>query len=535
MTDELIVGIDLGTTNSAIAVWDPVEKRAVALLNQEHKPLTPSFVTFDVDTSKPIVGDQAVELLLDRPQDVIYSVKRFIGLSAEDERVKASKEQVTYRIESTPQHKVIIRAAEQILTPPQVSSYILAKLKQDAEAYLGKQIHKAVITVPAYFSEAQRHATMDAGRQAGFEVRRLVNEPTAAALAFELEKKNQTVAVYDLGGGTFDVSIVEINSAGMHRVVATKGDTHLGGDDFDAEIVKWIKQQFQAKFKIALSYTPHQEARLQEIAEQAKIDLSSNHQTLIDLKGLQTIDGQRIDFDIVLQRETFTTLVRHLIGRTLDICDSVLEMAKEKTGMLSSGVSQILLVGGQTLTPAVRNAIQSKYNWILNDTVDPGQVVSLGAAVLAGYLNGDLELKKRMRLWDVIAQPLGIEVKPGILPEGRTLLEVVKANQQIPYNTKDDDDPLEFTNYEDRQAQIKFNIYQGADPIAKNNTFLGTVSLDLINPKPKNEARVRCWFDIDWDGILEIHVKELDTDSEEIIQKIDYFYYLSQQEADQLV
>jgi molecular chaperone DnaK len=515
-----ILGIDLGTTNSAIAIWDSNHKKAVVIPGADKETLTPSVLAFDSNSKKLMVGKPAMDRTMTQADDYIYSVKRFIGLSYQDEQVLLSKDQVTYRIEKSGPNNVHIRLPDRTLTPAQISSHILAKLKSDAEIILKRSVKDVVITVPAYFTESQRHATIDAGNKAGMNVRRLINEPTAAALAFDLGQEPQTVVVYDLGGGTFDVSIIEIKK-GMYRVVATNGNNHLGGDDFDNKIVEWIKKQVESKYNAPLIINKSVEAMLREKSQKAKLDLSENTETMIELNDFH-VGGKNdaCNMNIQLNTDTFNSLVNPLVEETLRICDETLTMANKKIGITPSDISQILMVGGQTRSPFIRSALQKKYGWKQNDSVSPDHVVALGSAVLAGYLSKDPYLKKRMRLWDVIAQPLGIEIKGGAMKE------IIKANQEIPFSTEETSE--EYTNFEDRQSHIEFRIYQGKDSVARNNIQLGKVMLPLTQPYEKGKARVRCWFEIDWDGILEIHARELNTDAEEIVQKIDYFYNLSQ-------
>ncbi|QTA78706.1 Chaperone Hsp70 family protein [Desulfonema limicola] len=520
-----ILGIDLGTTNSAISIWDPEKKQAVLLPNQENSLLTPSVVAFDSKSDKPLVGSIATEMILTMPEDVIHSVKRFIGLSYRDKQVSDSKSQVEYRIEPTDQEKVIIRLADRVLTPPQISKYVLEKLKKDAETYLNREVNDVVITVPAYFSESQRHATIDAGKRAGLNVKRLINEPTAAALAFDFGKEAQTIVVYDLGGGTFDVSVIEITRTGMYRVLAIDGNTHLGGDDFDEKVFNWIKEQIREKYDSQLVTDAFQEAMLREKARQAKIELTDKMETIIKLTDLRLAEDSAFNLSLTLTRDTFNTLIQSLIEDTIDLCDSTLAMAHEKTGVSASDIRQVLLVGGQTQSPAVKDAINKKYNWVFNNSIDPANAVCMGAAVFGGFLSEDRYLNKRIRLSDVIAQPLGIEIKGG------NMKEIIKANQRIPYDTEDT--PEEYTTHEDNQGMIEFRIYQGSNPIASKNVYLGTVPLTITNPGPKGEVRVKCWFEIGWDGFLKVHTKAINTTDKKTI-KIDYFYYLDQERADEL-
>jgi molecular chaperone DnaK len=548
MTDNgLIVGIDLGTTNSVVAIWDSENEKAVPLLNQEGSPLTPSAVTFDPHTGTPIVGQPALDRIVDYPEEVVHSVKRFIGLSFEDEQVQRSRAQVIYRIEGRgvgERRPVVIQASGQSLTPVEASSHILRKLKRDAELYLKDQGHPkpevrdAVITVPAYFTESQRHATMDAGVRAGLNVRRLINEPTAAALAFDLKREAQNVVVYDLGGGTFDISIIEVNRMGMYRVVATSGDNHLGGDDFDERVANWIKERFRANYGLPLLADPHQEALLRGKAEEAKIVLSGAPNATIELRGVRAVGGSMHDLTLTLLRDEFESLIEEFILRTLALCDETLEMARTKTeGKLQAkDISQVLLVGGQTRTPAVGRSLRERYGWKLHEGHAPGNgadsgpepdlVVGMGAAVQAGLLAKDPNLTRRVRLWDVVAQPLGIEAKGKQMPDGETMFQIIRANQQIPYRTKET--PIKFTNELLNQGHIEFRVYQGTSSVADENTHLGTVVLPLVGRYEPGEAEVKCWFEIDWDGILTVHAEELRVEAPEVVEKIDYFYYLGQ-------
>jgi molecular chaperone DnaK len=367
---------------------------------------------------------------------------------------------------------------------------------------------------------------MDAGIRAGLDVKRLINEPTAAALAFELKERPQNVVVYDLGGGTFDVSVIEINTRGMYRVVSTSGDTYLGGDDFDEKLASWIKDQFRAENDVHLLTTPYQEVLLREKAEEAKIALSESSEYLIRLEGLHAVDGERYNLTLPLTLDLFQDLIEPFIESTLVICDKALEMAARKTGgkLTAATINQVLLVGGQTLTPAVGEALQRRYGWALNRQVKPDLVVGMGAAVQAGVLAGDPYLKKRIKLWDVVAQPLGHEARGEEMPEGHTMYVMIEANQQIPTRTKRK--RARFTNDVAGRSKLEFRVYQGDDPIATNNAHLGNVVLPLTRTYEKGEALVECWYRIDWDGILHVHAKELNTDAEEVVERIDYFYHM---------
>jgi molecular chaperone DnaK len=342
------------------------------------------------------------------------------------------------------------------------------------------------------------------------------------------------VVVYDLGGGTFDISIIEVNPMGMYRVVATSGDNHLGGDDFDEKIANWIKEQLRTKHDLLLQANPHQEALLREKAEQAKIQLSTATEATIELSGLRAV-GKAVEegLTLTLSREEFEAEIKEFIDRTVALCKKTLKMAEVKTeGKLQAkDISQVLLVGGQTLTPAVGNALQKEWGWELNRTRQPDLVVGLGAAMQAGLLAKDPHLSKRIRLWDVVAQPLGIEARGEDMDEGQTMFQIIRANQQIPTRTKET--PIKFKNDLPGQTRIEFRVYQGASPVAKENVHLGTVVLPLTKPYDPGEAQVKCWFEIDWDGILTVHAEELGVEAPEVVEKIDYFYYLGQAEEEE--
>lgn len=328
MSEVDILGIDLGTTNSAIAIWEPETEKVRVLCNQEGDRLTPSVVMFDTQTNQPIVGKSALSCITTHPSQVIYSVKRFIGCTFRDERVRNDQTQVTYTIEEVQQSKVAVRVGERILTPPQISAQVLRKLKEDAEASLGKKITQAVITVPAYFSESQRQATKEAGELAGLRVPRIINEPTAAALAFGLGTEPQTVAVYDLGGGTFDISILRIER-GLFRVKATSGDTHLGGDDFDLAIVGWMKEAFKQQHDVDLLLEQNNslKALLWTTAQAAKIALTQATEYAVSIPSLFTAENQSLGLEAILTRTQLEKLVQSFIERTLEICDKTLEKA----------------------------------------------------------------------------------------------------------------------------------------------------------------------------------------------------------------
>lgn len=515
-----ILGIDLGTTNSAIAIWDLNAACPRVLCNQTGEPLTPSIVLFDPNHEQAIVGKPAMAQMTSQPERVFYSIKRFIGSTFLDQWVRYDQQHVTYDIEETQQHRVAVRLGDRLFSPSQISSEILRKLKSDAEAALGgTQVTKAIITVPAYFNEAQRQATKEAGELAGLYVLRIINEPTAAALAFGLGKDPQTVAIYDLGGGTFDISILRIDH-GLFRVKATRGDTHLGGDDFDQAIVKWLVETFEQQHKVTLPLeaNPHLRAVLRKEAERAKIALSTERAFDFHLPQLILSDDCPLGLDITLSRTHFEELVQPLIRRTLENCDIVLKEA----GLTSTEIDQVLLVGGQTRTPAIKTALTSQFGWKLNDSINPDEAVAQGAAVLGARLCG--YLRDQVNLWDVNPLALGIE-----LADGR-IEQIIRANVQIPVAVSRES---AFTTQRDGQEHIRFRIFQGERPLATDNILIGEVTLTLTTPRPAGEPRINCSFKVDQDGILHVRAEDVDADSKPVEVTFDHVYSLTQQEVDE--
>jgi len=516
-----ILGIDLGTTNSAIAIWEPDTGQARVLSNSEGDRLTPSVVMFDTQTNQPIVGKSALGFITIHPSQVIYSVKRFMGCTFRDERVRIDQTQVTYTIAEMQQSKVAVRVGEEIFTPPQISAEVLRKLKKDAEATLGKTISQAVITVPAYFSESQRQATKEAGELAGLRVRRIINEPTAAALAFGLGTEPQTVAVYDLGGGTFDISILRIEN-GLFRVKATSGDTHLGGDDLDLAIMSWMKKAFKQQHGVDLPIVEDNSLRSQfrKTAEIAKIALTQATEYQISIPNLFAVEKQYLGLEATLTRIELEKLVQPFINRTLDICDATLKEAK----LQATNIDQVLLVGGQTRLPAIKEALRDRYGWKINDSVNPDEAVARGAAVQGARLCG--YLREEVKLWDITPLSLGIELANSKMDA------IIRANEPIPV-TKWRKGSQAFTTQRDGQESIRFRIYQGERPIAGDNEFIGEVVLNLATTRPAGEVRVNCMFKVDHDGILHVLAEDITTDGQPVEKTFDRFYRLTQQEVDQ--
>jgi molecular chaperone DnaK len=516
-----ILGIDLGTTNSAIAIWEPDTGQARVLSNSEGDRLTPSVVMFDTQTNQPIVGKSALGFITTHPSQVIYSVKRFMGCTFRDERVRIDQTQVTYTIAEMQQSKVAVCVGEEIFTPPQISAEVLRKLKEDAEATLGKTISQAVITVPAYFSESQRQATKEAGELAGLRVRRIINEPTAAALAFGLGTEPQTVAVYDLGGGTFDISILRIEH-GLFRVKATSGDTHLGGDDLDLAIMSWMKKAFKQQHDVDLPIAEDNSLRSQfrKTAEIAKIALTQATEYQISIPNLFAVEKQYLGLEATLTRTELEKLVQPFINRTLEICDATLKEAK----LQAKDIDQVLLVGGQTRLPAIKEALRDRYGWTINDSVNPDEAVARGAAVQGARLCG--YLREEVKLWDITPLSLGIELANGKMDA------IICANEPIPV-TKWRKGSQAFTTQRDGQESIRFRIYQGERPIAGDNEFIGEVVLNLATTRPAGEVRVNCMFKVDHDGILHVLAEDITTDGQPVEKTFDRFYRLTQQEVDQ--
>jgi len=456
--------------------------------------------------------------MIEQPANVAYSVKRFIGRTFSDMQVLQDQRNVTYTIEEAEKHKVVVRLGDRVFTPPQISAEILRKLRRDAEVVLGGDpIVQAVITVPAYFNESQRQATKEAGELAGLRVPRIINEPTAAALAFGLGAEPQTIAVYDLGGGTFDVSILRIEH-GVFRVKSTSGDTHLGGDDCDQAIVDWIATAFNTQHgqELPLSSNAQLYALLREEAKKDKIALTNSLEHAICLLNLSTKDAQPFDLNVTFTRSDLDGLVQPLIKRSLEICD----VALDKAGLTTSDIDQVLLVGGQTRMPAVKTAIRKHFNCKVNDSINPDEAIARGASILGARLCG--HLKDKVKLWDVIPLSLGVEL------EGGKMDYIIPAHQQIPFKSK----PREYTTKQDGQETIRFRVYQGERPVAKDNVFIGEVTLNLTTSRPAGEHRIKCVSSVDQDGILHVLAEDTNTDGEPVEEKFDHVYRMTQQEID---
>jgi molecular chaperone DnaK len=483
-----VIGIDLGTTNSVVSVVEGGNPTVIA--NQEGSRLTPSVVGFTKD-GEILVGQVAKRQAITNPENTVFSIKRFMGRRYDE--VLQEIKLVPYKVVKAPNGDARVEVRGKQYSPPEISAMILRKLKEAAEAYLGEKVTQAVITVPAYFNDSQRQATKDAGKIAGLEVLRIINEPTAAALAYGLDKKkDETIAVYDLGGGTFDVSILEIGE-GVFEVKATNGDTHLGGDDFDQRVMDWIAEEFKKEHGIDLRKDRMALQRLKEAAERAKIELSTTVQTEINLPFITADATGPKHLVLTLTRAKLESLVADLVDRTLGPC----RQAMQDAATSAKDINEVILVGGQTRMPKVQDVVRQMFGRDPHKGVNPDEVVAVGAAVQGAVLTGEV---KDLLLLDVTPLSLGIETLGGVMTT------LIPRNTTIPTKKSET-----FTTAADNQSSVEVHVLQGERPMARDNRTLGRFHLDGIPPAPRGVPQVEVTFDIDANGILNVSAKDTAT------------------------
>lgn len=509
-----IIGIDLGTTNSCVAVIE--NNKPVVIINEEGWPTTPSVVSFtDSGNGERKVGESAKRQAVMFPQTTIYSIKRFMGRFYDE--VTEEIKNVPYKIVRGSNNTPRVQIGDREYTPQEISAMILQKMKRTAEEYLGHEVKDAVITVPAYFNDAQRQATIEAGQIAGLNVKRIVNEPTAAALAFGLDKMNKDmkIAIYDLGGGTFDISILELG-AGVFEVKSTNGDTHLGGDDFDKVIIDWMAQEFMKDNpKTDPRKDPMALQRLRDEAEKAKKELSSSTQYQIMLPYLIPVDGIPKNLVTTLTRAKFEQLCEHLVQRTIEPCRKALEDA----GLKPEDIDEVILVGGSTRIPRIQQEVEKFFGKKPNKSINPDEAVALGAAVQGAILNKDIQ---GMVLLDVTPLSLGIETMGGVMTK------IIEAQTTIPVSKSE-----VFTTAADNQSSVEIHVLQGERPLAIQNRTLGRFHLDGIPPAPKNVPKIRVKFDIDANGVLSVTATDEGTGKEQKI-RIEASSGLSKEEIERM-